>query len=409
VKHIIFVAPHFPSNQRRFVRGLKAAGARVTGVGEAAWEQLDGELRGLLDGWEQVGNVTDPASLEAAVRRVQARGPWVHGLEATVEAHMMAAALVREATGIPGLSSESVNRCRDKYEMKRFLLERGFPCAAQQAVGRGDDARAFAQKNGYPFILKPRDGAGASGAVKVTDRASLEAAIAERGLDHRAGHWTAEDFIEGHEGFFDTLTVNGQVVFEAISHYYPNVLPAMRSRDINPYLVTTNRLDAPGYQELRGLGRRVVQALGISTSATHMEWFAGRKGLVFSEIGARPPGVGVWDLYTAACGWDLYEAWGEAVTWGRVSRRPGHRGCAGMVALRPDRDGVIVGYEGVDEAQRRYGRHVLTAFLPPPGTPTQPVEAGYKANAWVTVSHEDYDACKAILADIAQLVKVRAR
>mgnify|MGYP006879646345 CR=1 FL=1 len=30
--HVIFVAPHFPPNQRRFVEGLKAVGARVTGI-----------------------------------------------------------------------------------------------------------------------------------------------------------------------------------------------------------------------------------------------------------------------------------------------------------------------------------------------------------------------------------------
>mgnify|MGYP003350285868 CR=1 FL=1 len=40
---------------------------------------------------------------------------------------------------------------------------------------------------------------------------------------------------------------------------------------------------------------RVITALGIETSATHMEWFFGPKGLKFSEIGCRPPGVRAWD------------------------------------------------------------------------------------------------------------------
>jgi hypothetical protein len=406
--HVIFVAPHFPSNQRRFVAALREAGARVTGVGEAAWDQLDDQLRSWMDGWEQVSNVCDPDALERAVRRIQHRGPWVHRLESTVEAHMLATAQVRERTGIPGMSAESVLRCRDKFEMKRFLSAHGVPCAAQAVVNTGADARAFARHNGFPFILKPRDGAGAQGTVKVGSVAELERAIAERALDQRPGHWSAEDFIDGHEGFFDTLTVNGEVVFEAISHYYPNVLPAMRSRAVNPYLVTTNRLDAPGYHELRQMGRRVNAALGIRDSATHMEWFASSKGLVFNEIGARPPGVGVWDIYSAAARWDLYRAWGEAMATGSVRSRPGWRGCAGMVALRPDRDGRIAGYSGVDAVQQRHGRHVLKAHLPPPGTPTQPVEAGYKANAWVTVVHEDYDVCKGILDDIARTVKVHA-
>jgi PPK2 family polyphosphate:nucleotide phosphotransferase len=33
----------------------------------------------------------------------------------------------------------------------------------------------------------------------------------------------------------------------------------------------------------------------------------------------------------------------------------------------------------------------MDAHLPPEGTPTQPVEAGYMANAWVRMKHPDYD------------------
>jgi hypothetical protein len=38
-----------------------------------------------------------------------------------------------------------------------------------------------------------------------------------------------------------------------------------------------------------------------------MEWFYGPKGLKFSEIGCRPPGVGAWDLYCAGNDLDLYK------------------------------------------------------------------------------------------------------
>ena len=111
---------------------------------------------------------------------------------------------------------------------------------------------------------------------------------------HRLGHGGAgaaiEEFIEGHEGFYDTLTIDGRVVHDFISHYYPNVLEAMRTRWISPQIVATNRMDAPGYGEVKEMGRRVIEALGIGTAATHMEWFFGPKGLQFSEIGCRPPG-----------------------------------------------------------------------------------------------------------------------
>jgi hypothetical protein len=238
---------------------------------------------------------------------------------------------------------------------------------------------------------------------------SLEQAISERTLDRGGAYWSAEDFIDGHEGFYDTITVGGQIVFEAISHYYPRVLTAMRSRFPNPYLVTTNRLAAPGYSELRRLGKGAIRALGIGTAATHMEWFMGDKGLVFNEIGARPPGVNVFDLHGAANHFDIYRAWAEAICLGRIQTLPHHRGCGGLVALRPTRDGTVVGVHGVQRIQEKYGARIFNAHLPHPGQKTQPVDAGYRANGYIYATHEDYDACKAMMADMAQSIRIEAR
>jgi hypothetical protein len=182
----------------------------------------------------------------------------------------------------------------------------------------------------------------------------------------------------------------------------------MRTRWISPQILTTNRIGAAGYDEVKAMGRDVIQALGIGTSATHMEWFFGDKGLKFSEIGCRPPGVGVWDLYSAANDFDLFVEWASAIVHGRPTRGPSRRFSAGMIALRPDRDGRIAGYEGVDELSRRFGAQIIDTHFPPPGHPTQPVEAGYMANAWVRMKHPDYDELRAILNWVGENVKVRA-
>ena len=73
---------------------------------------------------------------------------------------------------------------------------------------------------------------------------------------------------------------------------------------------------------------------------------------------------------------------------------PSRRFAAGIIALRPDRDGHISGYDGVDDIQHRFGEWIIDSHLPPPGTPTQPVEAGYMANAWVRMKHPDYDVLR---------------
>ena len=186
-----------------------------------------------------------------------------------------------------------------------------------------------------------------------------------------------------------------------ITHYYPNVLEAMRHRWISPQFITTNRIDdSPFYAEVREMGARVIEALGIGTSATHMEWFYGPKGLRFSEIGCRPPGVGAWDLYSAANDVDVYREWAHAIMHGTGERPMSRAYSAGIVALRPNQDGTITGYSGLEEIQQRYGESIIDAHLPDPGSGTQPVEAGYMANAWVRMRHPDYDTLRGMLDDV---------
>ncbi len=405
--NVILIEPCFPANQREFARALHAAGATVIGIGERPKESLDDDLRRWLSHYEPIRSVVDEDALMSAVKWVQSK-VWVDRLEATVEAHIMAAARVREACGIPGTSTRTAWLCRDKPSMKEALREGGIPCAQSTGAASADDVRAFAKRVGYPVILKPRDAAGATGTHRAANDDELERAIAATRAD-RGASVAVEEFIEGHEGFYDTIAIDGRVAVDFATHYYPNVLEAMRTRWISPQFITTNRLDRePSYREVKEMGAKVLPLLGIGTSATHMEWFFGPKGLKFSEIGCRPPGVRAWDLYGAANEMDLYHEWANAIVHGRVMRPPSRRYSAGIVALRPDRDGHIAGYEGVDAVRARYGEWILDMHLPPPGTPTQGVEAGYMANAWLRMRHPDYDQLRGMLDFVGETLKVRA-
>ncbi len=405
--HVIFIEPAFPANQRDFVRGLQEAGAGVTAIGEAPAEALGEELAGSLQHYEQVGSVCDVEEMTRVVHWIQAR-TRVDRLEATVEAHIMPAARLREACAIEGTSVRTAFLCRDKPAMKEALREAGVPCAQSIGSGDRDEIHSFAEEVGYPLIVKPRSGAGASGTHRVEDREALDRALDEASVG-RGGEVAVEEFIEGHEGYYDTITIGGSVAHEFVTHYFPNVLEAMRTRWISPQMITTNRIGSSAtYQEVLELGRTVNRALGIDTSATHMEWFFGPKGLKFSEIGCRPPGVGMWDLYAAANDIDIYYEWALAVLFGRTSQPTSRRYAAGLINLRPDQDGRISGYDGLAEIQQRYDEWILDARFPPKGTPTQPVESGYMANAWIRMRHPDYDTLKSMLDDIGETLQVRA-
>lgn len=405
--NVIFVEPAFPHYQRDFVRGLASVGANVIGIGERPAEWLDDELRGWMSHYHQIGSVTDVAALQGAVEWVQSK-LWVDRLEATVEAHIMPTAQVREACHIPGTSVRTAWLCRDKPSMKEALRSAGVPTAASTAADNADQVREFAAQVGYPLILKPRAGAGAAGTIRVDSDSELTAALEVYAADGSTSI-AVEEFVDGHEAFYDTLSINGRPVHEFVSHYFPNVLEAMRTRWISPQFISTNRVDSVGdYDELKEMGRRVNEVLGIGTSATHMEWFYGSKGLRFSEIGCRPAGVGAWDLYAAGNEFDIFREWANAIVHGQPSQQPTRGFAAGMVALRPEADGTINGYSGVDEMAARFNEWVIDAHFPDAGTPTQPVEAGYMANAYVRMKHPDYDQLHAMLTTVGETVRVHA-
>jgi hypothetical protein len=405
--HVVFVEPCFPANQREFVRGLSLTAATVSAIGERPAEALDDELRRWLIHYEQVPSVVDVDVLERVVRWIHRRLP-VDRLEATVEAHVLPVAEARERLGIPGTSLRTAFLCRDKPAMKEALRAGGVPCAASLGSGDREAVFGFARQVGYPLVVKPRAAAGASGTELVESDEALRAALDRAGVG-RGPQVAVEEFNEGHEGFYDTITIGGRVAHEFITHYYPNVLEAMRTRWISPQFIATNRVEsAPGYQEVLEMGRKVNGILGIDTSATHMEWFFGPKGLRFSEIGCRPPGVRAWDLYAVGNDIDIYHEWAMAVVFGRTVRKASRRFAAGIIALRPEADGVIRGYEGTEEIWRRYGQWIIDDHFPPPGTPTQPVEAGYMANAWLRMKHPDYDELRAMLNAVGETIRVRA-
>ena len=136
----------------------------------------------------QVGNVTSVAQVEQAVRQLQTK-VRVDRLEATIEAHVMCAAKVREACGIPGTSVETTFLCRDKPAMKEALRKAGVSCA--QSIGSDDatEILEFVQRVGYPVIVKPRDAAGAAATYRCDDDATLTNALRESGVGQ--GHSVA--------------------------------------------------------------------------------------------------------------------------------------------------------------------------------------------------------------------------
>ena len=64
----------------------------------------------------------------------------------------------------------------------------------------------------------------------------------------------------------------------------------MRTRWISPQFIATNRIDsAPGYDEVKAMGQKVIETLGIGTSATGVKPKSGHERVKLSSVGGNLP------------------------------------------------------------------------------------------------------------------------
>jgi len=404
--HVLFLAPDTHVYNHGFLRGLKSLGARVSAIGMAAQDRMSPDARHLLDGYRAVGKITDVPALAAAAKELAA--PSFDRIETIDEPLVEPAAALRGLLGVPGLALATAKLCRDKVAMKEFLRGHGIPCAQTSRVANPADAHAFAERCGYPLICKPLAGFGALLTFKVATVGELDAALAR--LQPRAEQPIAiEEFIEGHEGFFDTLCDAQGVRHDFAAHYYPGCLEAAQHRWVSPQIAVTNRIEQDGYRELRKMAHRVVDALGIRSAATHMEWFFGPKGLKFSEIGARPAGEKIWDMYGVGNDFDVYREWALAILGMASEQAPSRRYATGSIQIRPSRDGKIVGHRGLDAAMQRCRAAIYEQSVPAPGTPTKGLDKGWLCNTWFRLKHTDYDQLRDLMTFLGETVKADAQ
>lgn len=405
--HVVILGP---VSEYKFLRALAKTGVQITGLGMTPKESLPGNVKQLLDAYVQVSSLYSESIVTRAVAYIH-KQKHVDQIINTSELMVLPAARAREACGIPGVNYHQGQLCRDKSQMKDFMRRHDIPCAASMPADSVAAVRAFAQKVGYPIILKPREGVASMGTFRIDSDAKLEQVV-NQPVVRQAPSVAVEEFIEGNEGTYDTLTSDGEVVCEFVTHYFPNVLLSMKDPTITPYSITVNSLDTnPAYDRLKQLGRRVISALQLKTTATHMEWLNGPKGLKFSEIGARPPAADFWDLYSAANEIDLYDEWAKLMIFGKASPqivKLKRTFAAGLISIRPHKQGRVKGYSGLDYVNQKYGQWIFGRRLPQPGDMTESIANGFTTNAWFKIRHPEEDVLKEIFEDIAKHVHMHA-
>ncbi|MCP4200511.1 MAG: ATP-grasp domain-containing protein [bacterium] len=384
--NVLFFSPGFPAEMPQFVRGLAEAGARVFGLGDQPVEALPEAARTSLAEYERVESLWNEPAVLARVRALADRC-GLDRIECLWEPGMLLAAGLREKLGLPGLNLAQTVPFRDKEHMKRVLDAHGIRTPRHARAATAAECAAAAAHIGFPLILKPIAGAGSADTHRVDSERQLEAVLP---LLRHVPEVSVEEFIDGDEYTFDTISAGGKILYYNIAWYRPRPLIGRSVEWISPQTVTLRDPDVPELEDGRRMGTEVLAALGFRTGFAHMEWFRKTDGeVVFGEIGARPPGARSVDLMNYASDIDVFFGWAEAVCHGRFSQEIDRRYNAAVVFKRAQGQGRIQRIEGLDSLLGRYGRHVVDLDLLPIGAYRRDWRQTLRSDGNVIVRHPD--------------------
>ena len=212
-----------------------------------------------------------------------------------------------------------------------------------------------------------------------------------------------EEFIVGEEHSFDAITLAGRPVWYSINDYLPGPLDVVREPWIQWCVLLPREVDDPRYDGIKQVAERALDALGMDTGMSHMEWFRRPDGSVaISEVGARPPGARFVHLISWAHDFDLYRAWADLMVHGRFTPRP-RPYAAGAAYLRGQGKGQVKAVEGLEEVLVELGSIIVEHRIPAVG---QPPSGTYEGEGFVIVRHPETEVVRDALKRIVSNVRI---
>lgn len=309
---------------------------------------------------------------------------------------------IRDHLSVPGMGAIAANNFRDKAVMKSALRDAGVPCARHLRALSAEAAIDFSQKVGFPLIVKPPDGAGAKGTFRCENSQQLSECLSHV-KPSESNPAMLEEFVTGKEHSFDSICLNGQLIWSSISHYAPGPLEVVREPWIQWCVMIPREADLPQYQPVKQIAQKALSALGMTTGLSHMEWFLKPDGsIAISEVGCRPPGAQFTSLISWAHDFDLYRAWAELLIHERFEI-PKRKYAAGAAYLRGMGKGSISKIHGLEEIKRELGEIVVEAKIPQKGeTPS----GSYEGEGYIIVRHPESSIVEKALKKIVETIKV---
>ena len=329
MKNFVFLSPNFPSSYWKFCAELKNNGMRVLGVGDSPYDELSQNLRDSLHEYYKVSNLENYDEVFRAVAFFTYKYGKIDWLESNNEYWLMRDAKLRTEFNIcTGFKDADMERIKLKSAMKAYYAKAGLPTARYHLVEGYEDAAEFAHKVGYPVVVKPDNGVGASNTYKLKCDDDLHFFI-----DHKDDNiYIMEEFVNGHVETFDAIIdANGKPIFESGNVTPHSLMDIVNNSEDSIYYIVKEL--SP---KVRDAGIRTVEAFGVKSRFVHLEFFVldadqeglGKAGDVIGlEVNMRPAGGFSPDMYNFSQELDVYKIWADMIAFNTATTpldRPRH-------------------------------------------------------------------------------------
>jgi biotin carboxylase len=305
--NVVLLSPHFPSHQYRYAEALQHHGVTVIGLADEPIPYLTAQQQHALSDYQYVSSMHSHDALTRACGQITADHGKIDRIESLNEYWLETEARLRTDFNVPGVQVSGIEQIKAKSAMKACFQAEGIPCARGRVVTLFSEAEAFAAEVGYPLVLKPNVGVGASHTYRIDDAEALHS-IWHENADHEN---ILEEYIAGKICSYDGLTDReGNIVWQG-SMIYSNGVMEVVNHDLHVYYYTLRQIPA----ELERMGRQLVKAYDVRERFFHFEFFQSPENdeYIALEVNMRPAGGPSLDMYNFSSNIDLYQEWGNVV------------------------------------------------------------------------------------------------
>lgn len=343
MKNFIFISPNFPENYWKFCAELKNNGLRVLGIGDCPYDALKPELQQSLHEYFRVSNLENYDEVFRAVAFFTYHYGKIDYLESNNEYWLERDAKLRTEFHITsGFMEDDIHKVKYKSAMKTYYGKAGIPTARYHLIKELEDAAVFAEKVGYPVVVKPDCGVGASHTYKIHNEDELRRFFAEKD----DAQYIMEEMVKGYVRTYDAIIdQNGQPIFESGNVTPQSLMDIVNTMDNSLYYIVK---DLP--ETVLNAGRRTVEAFGVKGRFVHLEYFVltedqaplGKKGdIIGLEVNMRPAGGYTPDMYDYAYETDVYKIWADMIAYNKSTKELGNRHYCAFVGRRDGKQFVL--------------------------------------------------------------------